>query len=106
MQRASVEHDADAKSVTRTPSAPRKRMSPSYEAPVTELTYSDDPYDSLSSFYYPTPHTSHSSDMFSSLRKCEQPTPVTPVRNNGPTNVKQQDNPHRSERLTEEQLKR
>ena len=97
MQRATMEHDADAESVTRTPSAPRKRASlqRTYEEPVPELSYSDDPYDSLSSANSSfesldrptTPPPYHAPVRYvPSSKKCDQPTPV---RNHGPTKVKQ-----------------
>ena len=100
MQRAAMKHDADAESVTRTPSAPRKRTSlqRTYEEPVPELSYSDDPYDSLSStnssfesLDRPTtpPPCQALVRYVPSSKKCNHPPSVTPVRSHGPTKVKQ-----------------
>lgn len=96
MQQAVMEHDADAESVTRTPSK-RTSLHRKYEEPVPELSYSDDPYDSLSSANSSfesldrptTPPPYHALVRYvPSSKKCDQPTPVTPVRNHGPTKVK------------------
>ncbi|KIJ99768.1 hypothetical protein K443DRAFT_159270 [Laccaria amethystina LaAM-08-1] len=100
MQPATMEHDADAESVIRTPSAPRKPTSlqRAYEEPVPELSYSDDPYDSFSSANSSfesldrptTPPPYHALVRYVPLsKKCDQPTSITPVRNHGATKVKQ-----------------
>ena len=77
MQPAAVEHDADAKYVTRTPSAPRKRDVPPTKLPFPSSLTVTTP--TIPCHHSTTPPPYHALVRYApSWKKCDQPTPRHP----------------------------